>query len=145
MPATIEIDVRGRWDAVALTQRLGSYRPYLVQFAPTRWLVHAEAPGCHGEPLPGALAAIEASLASRHIEGARVRIGGRLLPSTRGRPAAGQAAKAQTAAPSSEQDRDGVELDSWGPRHCAALDRVQLPCQSFPSQRACLLRRNDGA
>lgn len=77
MPATIEIDVRGRWDAVALLQRLNPYHPYLIQFTPERWLVHAEAPGCHGERLPSALAAIEESLAARHVDGAAVRINGR--------------------------------------------------------------------
>lgn len=77
MPATIEIDVEGRWDAVALMQRLDPYRPYLIQFAPGRWLVHAQCPGCHGERLPSALAAIEDSLAARHIERADVRVDGR--------------------------------------------------------------------
>lgn len=77
MPASIEIDVCGRWDAVALLQRLIPYHPYLVQFAPERWLVHAEAPGCHGERLPRALATIEESLAARHVEGAAVRVNGR--------------------------------------------------------------------
>lgn len=77
MPATIEIDVHGRWDAVALLQRLNPYHPYLIQFEPERWLVHAEAPGCHGEPLPSALAAIDESLAARHLEDAAVRIDGR--------------------------------------------------------------------
>jgi hypothetical protein len=77
MPATIEIDVHRRLDAIALLQRLNPYRPYLVQFAPEQWLVHAEAPGCHGERLPSALAAIDESLAARHVEDAAVRIDGR--------------------------------------------------------------------
>jgi hypothetical protein len=77
MPASIEIGVRGRWDAVALMQRLNPYHPYLIEFAPERWLVHAEAPGCHGEPLPSALATIDESLAARHLEDAVVRIDGR--------------------------------------------------------------------
>lgn len=77
MPATIEIDVEGRWDAVALMQRLDPYRPYLIQFAPERWLVHAQCPGCHGERLPSALAAIDDSLAARHVERAEVRVDGR--------------------------------------------------------------------
>ena len=76
MPITIDIGVHGRWDAVALMQRLGPYHSYLVQFRPEEWLVHAEVPGCHGEPLGDALAAIEDSLAVRHIEGAAVRIDG---------------------------------------------------------------------
>jgi hypothetical protein len=84
MPASIEIDVHGRWDAVALLQRLNPYRPYLIQFTPERWLVHAEAPGCHGEPLPSALAAIAESLAARRVEGAAVRIDGRPYRRTSG-------------------------------------------------------------
>jgi hypothetical protein len=77
MPATIEVDVEGRWDAVALMQRLDPYHPYLIQFAPERWSVHAQCPGCHGERLPSALAAIEDSLAARHVERAEVRVDGR--------------------------------------------------------------------
>lgn len=76
MPATIEIDVRGRWDAVALMQRLDPFHSYLVQVAPERWQVHAECPGCHGEPLPSALATIEQSLAARRVEGATVLVDG---------------------------------------------------------------------
>jgi hypothetical protein len=77
MPATIEIDVQSRWDAVALMRRPDPYHSYLAEFAPERWLVHAECPGCHGEPLPRALAAVEEALAARHVEGAAVRIDGR--------------------------------------------------------------------
>jgi hypothetical protein len=76
MPATIEIDVQGRWDAIALMRRLDPYHSFLIQLAPGRWQVHAEAPGCHGEPLPTALAAIEESLAARHVTGAAVRVDG---------------------------------------------------------------------
>jgi hypothetical protein len=54
MPATIEIDVHGRWDAVALLQRLNPYGP-----------------------LPSALATIEESLAARQVEDATVRVDGR--------------------------------------------------------------------
>lgn len=77
MSATIEIDLEGRWDAVALMQRLDPYHPYLVQRAAERWLVHAECPGCHGERLPSAIATIEESLAARHVEHADVRVDGR--------------------------------------------------------------------
>ncbi len=76
MPTAIDIDVHDRWDAVAVMRRLVPYHSYLVQFAPEHWLVHAEAPGCHGEPLPVALDAIEESLAARQIESAAVRIDG---------------------------------------------------------------------
>lgn len=78
MPATIEIDVQGRWDAIALMRRLDHYHSYLIQLAPGRWQVHAQAPGCHGEPLPTALAAIDESLDARHVAGAAVRIDGQL-------------------------------------------------------------------
>lgn len=76
MPATIEIDVQSRWDAIALMRRLDPYHSFLIQLAPEQWLVHAEAPGCHGEPLPTALAAIEESLGARHVSSAAVRIDG---------------------------------------------------------------------
>jgi len=87
MPATIEIDVHGRWDAVALMRRLDPFHSYLVQYTPEQWQVHAECPGCHGERLPSALAAIEQSLAARHVEEARVRVDGRpyLPPAESGR------------------------------------------------------------
>lgn len=77
MPAAIEIEVEGRWDAVALMRRLDPYHSYLVQCAPEHWLVHAECPGRHGEPLPSALAAIDESLAARHLEDVAVRVDGR--------------------------------------------------------------------
>jgi hypothetical protein len=76
MPATIEIDVKDRWDAIALMRRLDPYHSYLIQRAPERWQVHAEAPGCHGEPLSTALAAIDESLDARHVTGAAVHIDG---------------------------------------------------------------------
>ena len=77
MPARIEIEVESRWDAVALMRRLDPYHSYLIQLGLTHWLVHAGCPGCHGEPLPSALEAIDQSLAARHVEGAEVRIDGR--------------------------------------------------------------------
>ena len=83
---TIEIDVEGRWDAVTLMRRLDPYHSYLVQYAPEHWLVHAECPGCHGESLPSALAAVDESLAARHLADAAVRVDGRpCRPATRAR------------------------------------------------------------
>lgn len=76
MPSTIEIDVSSRSDAIALMERLASQHSYLMQFAPRRWLVHAECPGSHGELLPSALAAIEDWLAAREVEGVQVRVDG---------------------------------------------------------------------
>ena len=62
MPAnTIEIDVEGHWNAVALMRRLDSHHSYLVQFAPEPRLVHAQCPGCRGERLDSAPAAIDDS------------------------------------------------------------------------------------
>jgi|1186.fasta_scaffold291919_2 hypothetical protein len=77
MPAGIEIEVQARWDAVALMRRLDPFHSYLVQLAPEHWVVHAGWPGCHGEGLASALAAIDESLADRHLEGAAVRVDGR--------------------------------------------------------------------
>jgi hypothetical protein len=77
MPASIEIEVESRWDAVALMRRLDPYHSYLIQLGPTHWLVRAGCPGCHGEPVPSALEAIDRALAARRIEGAEVRIDGR--------------------------------------------------------------------
>lgn len=77
MPTTVEVDVWGRWDALALLQRLIPYRSYLVQYGPDHWRVHAEAPGRHGEPLPDALGAIEQCLDDRRVRRASVRVDGR--------------------------------------------------------------------
>lgn len=73
----VEIDLRGRWDALALSQRLVPYHPFLVQYEPERWVVHAQAPGCRGERLANALSVIEEWLVERRIEGASVRVDGR--------------------------------------------------------------------
>lgn len=85
MPAKIEVEVEARDDAVALTERLAPYRPSLVQSAPTRWRLQAEAPGGQGESIPQALAAIEETLAERQVEDAPVRVNGQLYwPPNRG-------------------------------------------------------------
>jgi hypothetical protein len=68
--AAIEIDVLGRWDAVALSELLIPFHSFLVQHSAERWVVHARSPGCHGEPLDGALAAIEQWRAERGLEAA---------------------------------------------------------------------------
>jgi hypothetical protein len=59
LTAAVEVDVRGRWDALALYEQLSSFHPFLVQHTTDRWVVHASAPGCHGEPLAAALHAID--------------------------------------------------------------------------------------
>ena len=50
---TIEIDVQGRWDALALSELLIPFHSFLVQHDHERWVVHARAPGCRGESLSG--------------------------------------------------------------------------------------------
>jgi hypothetical protein len=74
--AALEIDVHGRWDALALSETLIPFHSFLVQLGPERWVVHARSPGHHGEPLGDALLAIEEWLADRTI-GAVVRVDGR--------------------------------------------------------------------
>lgn len=71
----VEIEVRGRWDALALCERLIPFHSFLVQHGPERWVVHARAPGCHGEALDVALAVIgewqheRATDAAVHVDG----------------------------------------------------------------------------
>jgi len=57
MTTTLEIDVRNRWDAVELLDRLAPYHPHLVQldFPDGRWLVRAQVPGAHGEGILNAV------------------------------------------------------------------------------------------
>jgi hypothetical protein len=71
----VEVDVRGRWDALALSETLVPFHSFLVQRSADRWVVHARAPGCHGEPLDDALAAIDQWRDDRAIE-VTVRIDG---------------------------------------------------------------------
>lgn len=75
-PAPVEVVVHGRWDALALSELLIPYHSFLVQRTRQRWVVHARAPGRHGEPLADALRAIEEWRAERRIE-APVRVAGR--------------------------------------------------------------------
>jgi hypothetical protein len=78
--ATLEISIKGRWDALALSQRLLPYHSFLVQYEPERWVVNGQTPGCHGERLTDALSAIEKWLTERHIDDASVRVDGRSVP-----------------------------------------------------------------
>ena len=80
--AALEIDVHGRWDALALSESLIPFHSFLVQLGPERWVVHARSPGHRGEPLGDALLAIEEWLADRTIEAA-VRVDGRPQESLR--------------------------------------------------------------
>jgi hypothetical protein len=72
----VEIDLDGRWDAVALSELLIPFHSFLVQRMAERWIVHAQAPGGNGEPLTGALRAIEDWRSERRLD-APVRVGGR--------------------------------------------------------------------
>jgi hypothetical protein len=74
--AAVEIEVRGRWDALALSEQLIPFHSFLVQHGPERWVVHARSPGSRGEPLADALAAIGEWADESAIEAA-VRIEGR--------------------------------------------------------------------
>ena len=76
--AAVEIDVPGRWDALALCELLIPFHSFLVQHSSESWVVHARSPGCHEEPLADALAAIERWRAERGVE-VRVRIDGEPL------------------------------------------------------------------
>ena len=78
----VEIDVDGRWDALALAERLIPFHSFLVQHTSERWVVHARAPGTHGEPLADALRAIEEWQAERRLD-APVRVAGRPTESRR--------------------------------------------------------------
>lgn len=73
---SLEIEVQGRWDALALSETLNPYHSFLVQFDSQRWVVHALLPGCHGEPVDSALAKIEEWLAGRNVEEVSCRVGG---------------------------------------------------------------------
>jgi hypothetical protein len=72
----VEVEVSGRWDALALSELLVPFHSFLVQHGPERWVVHARAPGARGEALEDALTAIEAWRAERALEAA-VRVHGR--------------------------------------------------------------------
>jgi hypothetical protein len=78
----VEIDVDGRWDALALSELLIPFHSFLVQHTAGRWVVHARAPGSHGEPLAGALSAIAEWQAEGRLD-ASVRIAGRPMGSRR--------------------------------------------------------------
>ena len=75
--AAIEIDVDGRWDALALSEHLIPFHSFLVQYEAQRWVVHARTPGCHGEDLSDALRVIDDWVAERGLESVSCRVGGR--------------------------------------------------------------------
>ena len=73
----IEIDVDGRWDALALSELLVPYHSFLVQHDDRRWVVHARTPGCHGEGLADALRTIDDWVHERRLGGTSCRIDAR--------------------------------------------------------------------
>ena len=73
----VEIEVRGRWEALALSEQLIPFHSFLVQHGPDRWVVHARSPGWRGEPLDTALAVIGDWRAGSATE-VDVRVDGRL-------------------------------------------------------------------
>ena len=75
--AAIEIDLDGRWDALALSEHLIPFHSFLVQHEAQRWVVHARTPGFHGEDLADALRAIDDWVAERGLERVSCRVGGR--------------------------------------------------------------------
>jgi hypothetical protein len=76
---TIEVEVRGRWDALALSELLISFHSFLVQRDRERWVVHARAPGGNGESLSDALEKIEDWRSEKGRPGAAsCRVDGRL-------------------------------------------------------------------
>jgi hypothetical protein len=72
----VEIDVDGLRDALALSEVLIPFHSLLVQHTAERGVVHARAPGCHGEPLADTLRTIEEWQAERRTD-ASVRVAGR--------------------------------------------------------------------
>jgi hypothetical protein len=71
--AAVQVDVRNRWDALALSELLVPFHSYLVQRTTDRWVVHARTPGWRGATLSEALRAIEEWSAERGLD-APVRI-----------------------------------------------------------------------
>ena len=74
---TIDVEVDGRWDALALSEALIPFHSFLVQRHQERWVVHAHVPGWHGEQLPDALEAIEGWRAEQGARAASCRVAGR--------------------------------------------------------------------
>jgi hypothetical protein len=66
--SAVEIDVDGRWDALALSEALVPFHSFLVQHTSERWVVHARVPGGGGERLADALRTIEEWQADRGLD-----------------------------------------------------------------------------
>ena len=73
----VQVEIEGRWDALALCEHLVSFHSFLVQRQGQRWVVHARAPGRHGEDLTDALRAIDEWATERGVDGIACRVGNR--------------------------------------------------------------------
>jgi len=76
--SAIEVDVDGRWDALALAEHLAPFHSFLVQQQEQHWVVYARTPGSHGEDLGVALRTIDDWIAERELGEVSCRVGGRL-------------------------------------------------------------------
>jgi hypothetical protein len=73
----VQVEIEGRWDALALCEHLLSFHSFLVQRQGERWVVHARAPGRHGEDLSEALRAIDEWATERGAGSVACRVGDR--------------------------------------------------------------------
>lgn len=76
LPVEVEVEVEGRWDALALSELLTPFRSFLVQRDRERWVVHARVPGPRGESLDEALEAIDEWRLDRSVEEVSYRVEG---------------------------------------------------------------------
>jgi hypothetical protein len=60
-----QVEVEGRWDALALADVLAPFHSFMVQRGDACWIVHARAPGCRGQSLADALVAVAEWRATR--------------------------------------------------------------------------------
>jgi hypothetical protein len=73
---SIDVEVHGRWEALALSEALRPYHSFLVHHEGQRWLVHARVPGCHDESLDDALRTLEEWRSEHGSSGTPCWIGG---------------------------------------------------------------------
>lgn len=76
LATSVEIEVRSRWDALALSESLIPYHSFLVQFERQRWVVHVCVPGRRDEPFDEVLGKIKEWLVDRQLEDVSCRIDG---------------------------------------------------------------------
>ena len=67
---SLQVDVRGRWEALALLHLLHPFHSFLVQHTNEHWVVHARAPGWQGESVSQALRTIDDWRLRRGIDAA---------------------------------------------------------------------------